>query len=669
MFIRRTKTRTTASGEHYYSHRIVDTYRVGERVRQRTLLNLGSGFHVPREQWPALSQRIEQILLGQQMLLPPSSPEVERDAQNLAALLLDKYAGTDLLLSPEKADTGAQESAATAECQPQDQADGRDLHCVDLNSMEFMNSRSIGGEAVALSALRQVKLDEQFAALGFNRKQVSAAIGNIIGRMVQPGSELSTHQWLQERSALGELLECDYGMQGLSSLYRASDLLWKHRDAIESFLYRQHCALFDVEETITLFDLTNTFFEGTGKYNALAAYGRSKEKRTDCPLVTLALVLDGSGFSRRSQIFPGNVSEPGTLQQMIESLRSPVEPGKTQDNAAGAQQENTEELSQQAMDLRTPPTIVMDAGIASQENIDWLCEQGYPYIVVSRQHHLAFDEEKAVVVKEGKNGTVRAVRVEREDGEIALYCHSEQREAKERAIDTRFSKRFEQELDSLAAGLAKPRRLKHAKKVCEKIGRLRQKYARASRHYEITTETDEKGEKTLALHYKRIEREEDSNAHPGVYCLRSNQREWDAAQLWRTYTMLTDLEAVFRSLKSELGMRPVYHQKTHRVEGHIFITLLAYNLVHQIRLGLKAKGINDSWETIRTALCTQMRTTATVRGKEGEQIHIRKSNYPNASQQVLLRALELTWNPGKTVKTVVTPKKHKSSAITEYENF
>jgi hypothetical protein len=527
MFIRRTKTRTTASGEHYYSYRLVDSYRVDQCVRQRSLLNLGSGFSFPREQWPELSQRIAQIVFGQTTLLLPFSPEVEREAQNITALLLSKYAGTDLLLSPEKADTDTPESAATAEYQPQDQVDNRDLHCVDLNSLEFMNSRSVGGEAVALSALKQVKLDDKFAALGFNRKQISAAIGNIIGRMVQPGSELSTHQWLQERSALGELLVCDYGMQGLSSLYRASDLLWKHHDVIESFLYQQHCALFDVEETITLFDLTNTFFEGTGKHNALAAYGRSKEKRTDCPLVTLALVLDGSGFSRRSRIFPGNVSEPGTLQQMIESLRSPVESEKKQDNDAGDQQENTGELSQQAMDLRTPPTIVMDAGIASQENIDWLCEQGYPYIVVSRKQHLEFDEEKAIIVKEAKNGTVRAMRVKNEDGEIELYCHSEQREAKDQAIKERFSKRFEQELDYLAEGLAIPRRLKNAKKVCEKIGRLRQKYARASRHYEITTETDDKGEKTIALHYKRVERVDDPNTHPGVYCLRSNQCEWD----------------------------------------------------------------------------------------------------------------------------------------------
>jgi transposase len=173
---------------------------------------------------------------------------------------------------------------------------------------------------------------------------------------------------LQEHSALGELLDCDYSQQGLSSLYRASDLLWKHRDAIESFLYQQHCILFDIEETITLFDLTNTFFEGTGKYNANAAFGRSKEKRNDCPLVTLALVLDGNGFSRRSRIYPGNVSEPTTLPQMIEGLRSPVDTGKKEPSSEG--------LSQQIIDLRTPPTIVMDAGIASQENIDWLQQQG-----------------------------------------------------------------------------------------------------------------------------------------------------------------------------------------------------------------------------------------------------------------------------------------------------
>jgi len=202
-------------------------------------------------------------------------------------------------------------------------------------------------------------------------------------------------------------------------------------------------------------------------------------------LVTLALVLDGSGFSRRSRIFPGNVSEPGTLQQMIERLRTPDHPGNAQDDAPEQEAQppaRTQGSAQRTLDLRGPPTIVMDAGIASEENIAWLREQRYPYIVVSRKRHLEFDADNAVIVKGGDNEAVRAMRIERDDGEIELYCHSAHREAKERAIGERVSTRFEQELQHLAEGLGKPRRLKSAKKVCEKIGRLRQKYARAAKH-------------------------------------------------------------------------------------------------------------------------------------------------------------------------------------------
>jgi len=652
MFIRRTKTRTTDTGEQYYSYRLVDTFRVGARVRQRTLLNLGNGFSVSSEQWKPLARRIEEIVLGQHEVLLPLAPDVEREAQRIGAALLNKYAGSDLLLRPHQGSTGPSEGENKAQIEDND----RHLHRVELDSMELMNSRSVGGEAVALSALLRVGLDEKLHALGFNTKQVSAAIGNIIGRMIQPGSELSTHQWLQEHSALGELLDVDYSGHSLYGLYRASDLLWQHHEQIEDFLYRQHCALFDVQETITLFDLTNTFFEGSGKYNAHAAYGVSKEKRSDCPLVTLALVLDGSGFSRRSRIFAGNVSEPGTLQQMIEQLhRCSPEPEQGDQHSEPQPGDGSAPVpTQLALQLKQPPTIVMDAGIATEANVQWLQQHGYPYIVVSRKRYLQFDADQAVVVKAEKDDEVRAYRVEREDGEVELYCHSKRREAKEQAIEKRFSNRFEQALEHLAEGLHQPHRLKSAQKVCEKIGRLRQQYPRVAKDYEITTEHDKEGKKAVALHYRRIEPEQDPDTPPGVYCLRSNQRGWDEKKLWHTYTLLTDLEAVFRSLKSELGMRPVYHQKTHRVEGHIFITVLAYNLVHQIRLALKAQGIDDSWQKIRTTLSTQMRTTVSVRDEHGKQIHIRKSSYPGAAQQVLLRAMDLPWNPGKTQKTIVT---------------
>jgi transposase len=633
MFIRRVKTRTTEDGSCYYSYRLVDNYRVAKRVRQRTLLNLGSSFEFERELWPELTARIDQILAGQNDLLVAPSEGVEQQAQSIAGLLLRKYAKSELLGSRGK-DVEATDHA-------QERVDGRDLHNVDLNSLEQSDSRTVGGEALALSALSEAQLFEQLESLGFNKNQRHAAIGNIVGRMLQPNSELSTHAWLGQHSALGELLGFDYEKQGLSALYRASDLLWKHRQAIEDGLYKRHMALFGTQEHITLYDLTNTFFEGTGKYNDHAAYGHSKERRSDCPLVTLALVLDGSGFSRRSRIFPGNVSEPATLKQMIEQLCAPIDPNESE---------------KPMLDLRTPPTIVMDAGIASQDNIEWLEGQGYPYIVVSRKRHMEFNETCCVAVKEREHDTVRAMRVVRDNGEVELYCHSQRKAAKETAMQQRVSERLEVELAHLADGLDKPRRLKNAKKVCEKIGRLRQRYSSVSRYYEIRIERDEAEEKATAIHVERIApKDADPNAHPGVYCLRSNQVEWDEKKLWSTYTMLTDLEAVFRSLKSELGMRPVFHQKTHRVEGHIFISLLAYNLVHQIRCKLKQQGIDDSWEKIRTTMRSQVRVTASLRGEKGEQIHLRKSTRPNADQQKILRSLELPWLPGKTEKTIVMP--------------
>ena len=497
MFIRRTKTRPTDQGESYYSHRLVDTSRVGDRVRQRTLLNLGSGFSSAPEHWKTLTQRIEHIVLGQHDLLPtPITPEVEREAQQIAASLLSKYNNAVLKLSPRKTTARTPVKPATASID-RSSADDRDMRRVDLDSLVMMNSRCVGAEAVALSALRQARLDKKLQALGFNPKQLHAAIGNIIGRMIRPGSELLTHRWLHEQSALGELLGGDLA-PSLTALYRASDLLWKHHDAIETFLYQQHCALFDVAETITLFDLTNTFLEGTGQYNDHAAYGHSKEKRSDCPLVTLALVLDGSGFSRRSRIFPGNVSEPGTLQQMIDTLLTPQDAQPTPDVDAGASTSKHTDTRQQALDFGSLPTIIMDAGTATEENVTWLKQQGYPYLVVSRKRHLVFDENQAVTVKTGADDAVRAVRMEREDGEIELYCHSQGREAKARAIGQRFSTRFEHELQHLAEGLDKPRRLKSAHKVCEKIGRLRQKYARAAKHYEIKTELDASGKKAVA---------------------------------------------------------------------------------------------------------------------------------------------------------------------------
>ncbi|GAB6191166.1 hypothetical protein [Desulfocastanea catecholica] len=151
--------------------------------------------------------------------------------------------------------------------------------------------------------IRRTSIKSRKGDLGFNGPQTAAAVGTIIGRCCMPGSELATHTWLQERSGLGEQIDYDFNTLSLYGLYQVSDQLLKKKGAIEEHLYERQRSLFDLQETITLYDLTNTYFEGQSNANGLAARGHSKEKRTDCPLVTLALVLDSSGFPRRSHVY------------------------------------------------------------------------------------------------------------------------------------------------------------------------------------------------------------------------------------------------------------------------------------------------------------------------------------------------------------------------------
>lgn len=604
MYIRRTTIKSRKDGGRYYSYRLVESRRTEKGVKQHTLLNLGADFSLPREQWPDLTKRIEAILGGQQSLFATNS-DIERLAQDIASKIVFSYQ-----------DVGDSDSV--------------DYREVDLDTIELTRPRSVGGEHVCLETLRALELDKTLGELGFNGVQTAAAIGTIIGRACHPGSELATHTWLQERSGLGELIDYDFNKLSLYGMYQIADKLLGKKEAIEQYLYDRERSLFALRETITLYDLTNTYFEGQCQNNALAAHGHSKEKRSDCPLVTLGLVLDSSGFPRRSHVYEGNVNEPGTLSEMLHDL----EEGGT---SAGQK-----------------PTVVMDAGIATEDNITWLREHRYPYLVVSRKKHREFDEALAVVVKKDDECTVKAQQVfDEETQETLLYCHSTRREKKDQAIGDRFVGRLEEELVKLNNGLQKKRCLKKYDKVMVKIGRLRQKYSKVSSRYTISVKKDEQTGNATGITWKQQPKPETTDTHPGVYCLRTSQTDWDESTLWNTYTMLTDLEAVFRSLKSELGLRPVHHQITTRVSGHLFITVLAYHLVHTIRFRLKQAGIHSSWSSIRTILSTQCRMTVSMLCKDGSTVHVRKSNRPETNQQEIFSALSLKNHPGCTVKSTI----------------
>jgi transposase len=409
---------------------------------------------------------------------------------------------------------------------------------------------------------------------------------------------------------------------GTDRLYQVSDLLWKHKDAIETHLYKQERTLFSLDETVTLYDLTNTFFEGNLTDVDKAKRGRSKEKRSDCPLVTLALVLDGSGFPRRSRHFAGNASESHTLEEMLKELG----------------------VSKQS-------TIIMDAGIATEENIAWLTAHEYHYLVVSRKRQRQFNPEEAIMVKDKPGKTVRVQRIDdKKTGEVLLYCHSEAREQKEQAMQDKAKERFEEALTSLHNGLSKKGTIKNIDLIHQRIGRLKQKYSRAAQHYHIDIAENEG--KAIHITWKQDKKEGSQATHPGIYCLRSNQTDWDEAKLWKTYTTLTDLEAVFRSLKGELGMRPVFHRKEKRIDGHIFITVLGYHLVHTLRMQLKSQGINDSWESIRRIMENRQRVTVKFKREDNKTLHIRKTTRIEPHQNPILKALGLsTHTPIKMMLT------------------
>ena len=604
MFIRRTQTRSSSSGQTYFTHRLVRTHRVSGKVRQQTLLNLGRHFPIPREDWPLLCRRLDQILSGQLPLLAEVSTQLEEEAQRMAERLLEGEADV----------TGAGGEAPS-----------EDLQTVEVDSVELMRPRSVGVEQVGCWALEQLGVGDLLEALGLNGPMRAAAMGAMVGRLARPGSERATWGWLSRRSGLGELLDFDYETLSLMQMYRASDALMKHRQAIEAHLFTRAMGLFDLEPRVTLFDLTNTFFEGAATDQPKAQRGHSKDKRSDCRLLTLGLVLDGAGFVRRSKVFGGRVDEQQTLAEMLEALEAP----------RGA-------------------LVVMDRGVATEDRIQWLRQEGYRYLVASRQGARQFDPEAAVTVETASKTPLQLQKEISDDGkEVRLYCCSQQRAEKEKGILDRFSRRFEQGLTRLSEGLKRPRTHKAIGKVRERIGRLKEQSRGVAQHYTIEVLTDESGEKATGLTWKRQPRPGSMATHPGVYCLRSNQTDWDEESLWRTYTLLTDVEAVFRSLKSELGLRPIYHHKPVRSEGHLFLTVIAYQLVQVIRKRLKQRGNCSSWTTLRRILEGQQRVTVTFRRGDGRTLHVRKATRAEPDQKAIYDALGIDPAPGGVRKMIV----------------
>jgi len=605
MFIREVAHLEGKNNTEYYTYKLVESVRTERGPRQRVLLNLGTDFNLPKEQWKDLANRIEEIITGQSSIFTYPK-EIEELAQRYARRVIRRENLVQKVSSPSKDNLPCWET-------------------VDINSLENEEVRTIGAEHVVYHSIKKLALDEELLRLGFSKREMEVAIGVIVERLVNPSSERATHIALQSISGIDELMETDFSDLSQDRVYKAGDKLLRHKKEIEDYLSLKERTLFNLNEKIILYDLTNTFFEGSCKYNKKGRFGRSKEKRTDCPLVTLGLVLDSDGFPKRSKVFPGNISDSKTLKEMIQGLSS-----------GGS---------------LTKPTIVIDAGFSGEENIQWLKENQYTYITVSRKRKKDISTNiEMVTIREDDHTIVKGAFVRNDKtNEIELYCYSQGKENKERGIKGLFSTRFEEELKKAHQSLFKKNGTKRYEKVIERIGRLKERFKRVSHRYEITVKKDHKTGKAVSIDWE--EKEQDTK--DGFYLLRTNLEDLKEKDVWDIYNMLTDIEDAFSSMKSHLGLRPVYHQNERRVDGHLFITVLAYHILHSIRFKLRKVGIHHNWETIRTLLSTHVRVTTTMKRKDGKMIHVRKSSRPELFHKEIYDALNLPSRVGKTIRVIL----------------
>jgi transposase len=616
MFIREYVTYNKKTDTRYITHRLVEAIQTEKGPRQRIIMHLGT-LSLPKSEWRKLAKVLESRLAGQLSLFEEEYPTI--------AAAADKAFDHFRFIQSQREERAAQK-------------ENREIVPVDVQSIGVGYSRSLGPELVANSFWDRLGFDQILTSSGFDLKELSLAKSVILARLLAPDSDYGTWHWLCQRTALAEMLPVDLTTVGKDAFYEIADDLYLRKEQLEKGLRDREVTLFSINTTLFLFDLTNTYFEGSCQGNDLAERGKSKEKRSDCPLVTLALVVDQLGFPVFSQIYSGNQSEPKTLAAILDELYQAGEP----------------------LFKLFIPTIVMDRGIATKDNIDLLKEREYPYIVIERRpvekdYIKEFESVRETFERidlshkedAGASGKARsdlqaawAVYVKKlpfEEG-CHVLCYSEGREQKERAINTLQERRFLDDFHRLQQSVAKGN-IRRVEKVAERVGRLEERHPAVARRYDITANTDDSGKKTQNLTIVKKPIEEERATINGCYVIETSHKEMTAVDIWRCYMTLTHVEGAFRSLKTDLGMRPVYHQVARRTKSHLFVSVLAYHLFVSIEHSLRLHGDHRRWSTIRKQLSTHQRSTVMFTDADNKIHHIRVSGMPEKEYREIYRLL------------------------------
>ena len=521
---------------------------------------------------------------------------------------------------------------------------------VDVDTIRHTDAREVGAEWVCLQAVRELGIDLFLEREGWTETQINTALALLITRTVYTSCELKSLRIMEENSAVCELLTGSQEWRpGYHAVYEVAPELYKLKDKLEDHLCRRTDDLFNATNRIVLFDLTNFYFEGRKEGSRKSRHGRSKEKRNDCKLLVLALCINQEGFIRYSSILAGNTADPDSLPDMVDTLR---------DKARVPQ-------------LPSGRTLVcLDAGIATEENLRRIREKGYNYLCVSRtrltDYELA-EDCRTVTVKDNREQPISLRQVmHREGGDHYLEITSPAKAMKESSINRLFKERFETELQKARDALTRKGGKKTYEKVIERVGRAIGKYPSISKYYLIDYIRDDKNPRHMADIKWRIAVPENVDRLSGVYFLRTNVATLDEKTTWDYYNLIREIECTNRQLKTDLELRPIFHQKDDRSDAHLFLGLLSYWIVNTIRHKIKLDNLRRKaedpegkyptpyWTEIVRTMSTQKAVTTKAVNALGEKVKMRICSEPTKAANYIYEQLKYKKMPFRKIKVCST---------------
>jgi transposase len=489
---------------------------------------------------------------------------------------------------------------------------------VDVEGVRVERSRKFGGPWLGLELLRRLELDRFLeATLPEGREAIPwplMATVLVLGRLCDASSELHLAERFYESSALAELLSVPTEKVNEDRLYRALDALLPHKAALEKHLKEKLGELFELDYDLLLYDVTSTYFEGQAEKNPQAQRGYSRDHRPDCKQVNIALVVSRCGMPLGYEVFAGNRNDATTLEEIVGHI--------------------------EGLYGRANRIWVMDRGMASEDNVAFLREGGRRYIVGTAKNSLRKFERELLaedwrLVHEGLE-----VRITPAPGgkEVFILCRSAERRAKEQAMHERFEKRIEEGLRKIQTSCQKKKQKPLA--IATRMGRLLGRNTRAAALFDVKVEADSDG--FARIRWSKVGAwREWARLSEGCYVLRSNVTDWTPEDLWRAYIQLTEAEAAFHIHKSDLAIRPVWHQKEHRVQAHILVCFLSYVLWKTLAASCRQAGLGDEPRRVFEALSAITLVDVVLPTRSGTTIRKRCISQPTEHQKILLQRLGL----------------------------